>query len=299
MIIVTGGTGFLGSFLAERLIREGRDVTIVDDLSTGDAANIAGLKCSFVRCDINDRNFLDLVDNDTEAVYHFAANAYVPTSIADPRRDFRSNVEGTFNLLEHVRKCGLGTKILYASSAAVYGNPSRNPIFEHDRTLPVSPYGCSKLAGEHYCTVYSKLYGLKTASLRFFSSFGPRLKKQVIYDFMCKLRENGKVLKIAGDGKQVRDFNYVDNHIDAALVVKDFDGSVFNVASGRTVTVLDVAKGVSAAMGLSPRFEFDAERKGDPVTWVPNIDKIKGMGYKPKVGFEEGIKRTVEWLNGH
>jgi UDP-glucose 4-epimerase len=188
-----------------------------------------------------------------------------------------------------------------ASSAAVYGNPSNIPIIETDPTLPISPYGISKLAIERYVSAYSRLYGLKAASLRPFSAYGPRLRKQVVYDFIVKLSTDPSELTILGDGNQVRDFIFVDDIVQAALVVLEKSplcGDVYNVASGQGTSTQEIAEILAKAMGLRPKYHYTGSiRPGEPDKWIACIDKLRMLGFVPQVALEEGLKRTVEWYN--
>jgi UDP-glucose 4-epimerase len=206
--LVTGGAGFVGSFLVEKLVKKNYQVTVVDNLSTGSRDNIKNVssKIRFIRQDLE--KFLNQ-NRDLSAydyIFHLAANPYIPPSVKNPRFDFRQNFLNTFNLLENLRKSTKAPHLLNTSSAAVYGNPETLPIKETDPTVPISPYGASKLSAEHYAAVYSKLYNLKITNMRFFPVFGPRQKKQVIFDLILKIKRNPEVLEIFGDGSQSRDF---------------------------------------------------------------------------------------------
>lgn len=301
-VLVTGGAGFIGSHLCEALVRRGAHVTVVDNLSNGTVQNLQriGDQIDLYELDIRSSAFRDLLlAGDFEAIFHLAANAYVPPSIENPDYDFQTNLVATFQLLETLRSSGLDSTLIVASSAAVYGNPSRIPISETDLTVPISPYGVSKLAVERYVSVYSQIYGLKAASLRLFSAYGPRQRKQIVYDFIKKISNNPSELMILGDGTQVRDLVYVEDIAQAALTVLEnapLEGEVYNVAGGRGYSTTAIAETMSNVMGLSPEFHYTGSiRPGDPEKWIACIDRIRKLGFCPRISLEEGMKRTIEW----
>lgn len=303
-VLVTGGAGFIGSHLCEALVRRGAHVTVVDNLSNGTVQNLQriGDQIDLYELDIRSSAFRDLLlAADFEAIFHLAANAYVPPSIENPDYDFQTNLVATFQLLETLRSSGLDSTLIVASSAAVYGNPSRIPISETDLTVPISPYGVSKLSVERYVSVYSRLYGLKAASLRLFSAYGPRQRKQIVYDFIKKISNNPSELVILGDGTQVRDLVYVEDIAQAALTVLEnapLEGEVYNVAGGHGYSTTEIAETMSNVMGLSPEFHYTGSiRPGDPEKWIACIDRIRKLGFCPRISLEEGMKRTIEWYD--
>jgi UDP-glucose 4-epimerase len=232
-------------------------------------------------------------------ICHVAANASVPISVEQPRMDFEKNLAATINILEAVRAASPGSLIIHTSSASVYGQACEVATREDDRAVPLSPYGVSKLASEHYMFVYAQLYGLRTASLRLFPVYGPRLRKQVVYDLMCKLGENPHELRIQGDGQQERDFNHVANVVEAFLIVAEkarFDGEVYNVASEETITIIQLARLISERVGASPRYVFGEARAGDTYRLKADISRLKGLGYHPRLELAEGLTDTVNWF---
>ena len=302
-VLVTGGAGFLGSHLVEELVRRGDRVSVIDNFSTGFESNLSSVsgRVDLCRLDLRKDDARPMLERlRPEAIFHVAANAYVPTSVEDPRSDFENNALSTFNLLEAVRQAARETPLLHTSSVAVYGEGVRMPIREEDPTNPVSPYGASKLAAERYVAVYAKVFGLKTANLRLFPIYGPRLRKQVIYDLMRKVRDNPRELPIYGDGTQVRDFNYVGNVVEALMLVAGkgaLEGEVYNVAAEHPVTIRRLAEMICDRMGASPRFLFSGDvRPGDAQRWVADTTRLKGLGYSPRVGFAEGLAETVAWF---
>jgi UDP-glucose 4-epimerase len=304
-VLVTGGAGFVGSHLVEALVDRGARVTVVDDLSTGSEANLEAVAGQV------DLEELDLAQNDlrpllaqkrVEAVVHVAGNAYVPPSVEDPRDDFTRNVIGTFNLLEAVREAAPASRLVHTSSAAVYGETAGGVSREEDATLPVAPYGVSKLAAERYVAVYASVFGLWTANLRLFPVYGPRLRKQVVYDLMRKAHDNPDELFIYGDGTQVRDFNHVGNVVDAILLVLAEgrgEGEVYNVAADEPVAIRDLAAMICERLGVSPSFVYSGDvRAGEVQSWCGDHSRIAGLGYRPRIGLSEGLADTVAWFQG-
>ncbi len=301
-VLVTGGAGFIGSHLAEALVENAYHVTIVDNLSTGALENIREIadRVEFYPMDIRRRRFASFVaERNFDIIFHWAANAYVPPSVEDPTFDYEINLRGPFRLLETLRRADQHPILIAASSAAVYGNPRSVPIHEDMPTLPISPYGVSKLATERYIAVFSHLYHLRAASLRLFSVYGPRQHKQIVYDFIRKLSTNPHELEILGDGTQVRDMVYVTDVVQAALVVLDngaLCGETYNVATGQGHTTCDIADAVSRAMNLDPQRRFTGSvRPGDCERWVASIDRIRAAGYAPTVTLAEGAAQTAAW----
>lgn len=303
-VLVTGGGGFVGSHLTEALVECGAHVTIVDDLSNGTLDNIASVshEVEFYQIDIRSAAFKRLLlAGDFDAIFHLAANAYVPPSVESPEYDYEINLMAPFALLETLRQGHLRAALIAASSAAVYGNPCSIPISECDPTLPISPYGVSKLATERYVSVYASIYGLKAASLRLFSVYGPRQRKQIVFDFIQKLMRDGSRLEILGDGTQVRDMVYVKDVVQAALLIWErapLAGEVYNVAMGTGLSTRQIAESVSDAVGFSPRFVYTGNvRPGDCEKWIACVDRIGALGFLPRYSFDEGVRATVEWYH--
>lgn len=299
-VLVTGGAGFIGSHLVEHLVAAGAPVTVVDNLSTGRLEHLQGgvRKVELVVGDLGDILRLKRIKLDEFSfVFHLAANSYIPPSVANPAFDFHANLHNTFALLEALRQIPNAPGLVNVSSAAVYGNPARLPIRETDPTIPIAPYGVSKLAGERYVAVYSQLYGIKAVSVRLFSIFGPRQRKQVVYDLFCKLLANPKRLEILGDGSQARDFTYVLDVVQALVLVATAapsHGEVYNVASGTTHTIAELVKACCRVSSLTPEIVYTGQtRPGDAEKWVVDISLLRQLGFDPRTDLEAALTATL------
>jgi UDP-glucose 4-epimerase len=300
--LVTGGAGFIGSHLTEALVAQGYRVTVVDNLFNSSLENLQAVADQVEICemDMHEAAFAEMLETTRfESIFHMAANAYVPPSIENPAFDFRTNLLATFQLLETIRQAKLSPRLIVASSAAVYGNPDHVPIVETDPTVPISPYGVGKLGMERYVHVYSQIYGIRAASLRFFSVFGPRQHKQIVYDFIKKITNNPDELVILGDGTQMRDMVYVEDVVQAIMTVHDqapLQGEVFNVAVGKGYSTREMAETMTQIMNVTPKFTYTGSvRPGDCDKWIASIDLLKELGYDPRVSLKEGMRRTIEW----
>jgi UDP-glucose 4-epimerase len=302
-VLVTGGAGFVGSHLAEELVRLGARVTVADNLSSGTPSNLTPIldRVTLKKLDLAVADLQPLLEEGQfEFIFHLAGNANIQDAVTRPGRDFERNTVATVNLLESARQLSLQSQIVYASSAYIYGEGRNAPITERDPAIPVSPYGVSKLAAEQYLRLYHSLYGLRTTILRMFSIYGPRLRKQVIYDLMCKIRDNPRELPVHGDGTQERDFNYIRNVIDAMLLLAEkasFTADVYNLGGAETVNIRCVAEMLCEAMGVSPKLVFSGVvRPGETQRWVADISRIRTLGYTPRVTLKEGLAETVRWF---
>jgi UDP-glucose 4-epimerase len=302
-VLVTGGAGFIGSHLVDELVERGARVTVVDDLSKGRLDNIAGVadRIDVHRKDLREEALVSLLTEIApEVVFHLAGFASAPDSVQDVRADFEQNAVATLNLLEGVRAVVPDARVIFASSAAVYGVGSDEAIRETDRTVPLAPYGVSKLAAERYLDVYAKIFGLRTASLRLFPVYGPRLRRHVMWDLMVKLDANPEELMLEGDGTQVRDFLYVANAVEALLLVSEsapLEGEVYNASDGRAVSIREVAEALAAAMGYAPRIvTTGAVRPGSSRSWIADTTKLRGLGFEPAVSGDRGLREYVDWF---
>ena len=304
-VLVTGGAGFIGSHLVDRLVEEEADVIVVDNLKDGDIRNLAESmdKIEFYKIDIRDFESLKKVMVDVEIVFHLAANANVPYSVENPKYDFETNALGTFNVLKICLDSDVD-KVIYASSAAVYGEPIYVPIDENHPLNPISPYGASKLAGERLGFAYYTTYGLKFVSLRIFNTYGERQRRYVMFDFLKKLAENPKRLEVLGTGEQIRDFCYVKDCVEAFILAAQKNvavGEVFNIAGGNPISIRELAYLMVKILGLDGQTKIVFTRKswkGDIMKLYADVSKIKcKLGFKPKVSLEEGILRLKRWFD--
>jgi len=303
-VLVTGGAGFIGSHLVEHLVSAGARVTVIDNFSTGRMDHLQALlpQLELIVGDLSDVLGLERVNiDDYEYVFHLAANPYIPPSVEDPRFDFHANLSNTFNLLEALRHADRKPRLVNISSAAVYGNPARLPIAETDPTVPISPYGVSKLAGERYAEVYSRIYGLRTTSLRLFSVYGPRQRKQVVFDLLLRLRADPTRLVVLGDCSQVRDFVYVLDVVQAAMLaasVAPGQGECYNVASGTTHSIRQLVAAWCDVCGLTPEVVYTGQvRPGDAEKWSVDITSLERLGFKPMTNLTAGLVAIRDWYD--
>jgi UDP-glucose 4-epimerase len=303
-VLVTGGAGFIGSHLVEHLVTTGARVAVLDNLSTGRLDHLQAVlpEIELIVGDLGDLLRLNQVNLDRyEYVFHLAANPYIPPSVENPSFDFRVNLHNTLLLLEALRHTAGGPRLVNVSSAAVYGDPVHLPIRETDPTVPISPYGVSKLAGERYVAVYSQLYGLRATSLRLFSVYGPRQRKQVVYDLLCKLRANPTHLEILGDGSQERDFVYVLDVVQAMVIAATAApgrGEVYNVASGTAHRISDLVTNWCAVCKVEPKLAYTGHvRPGDAEKWAVDLSQLKQLGFQPQTLLETGLTAIRDWYD--
>jgi len=303
--LVTGGAGFIGSHLSEKLLNDGHEVKIIDDFSTGREENIAHFvnRISLFRGSVTDRNLLRKAIDGVDGVFHQAAIPSVPRSIENPVRTHVSIVDSTLAILEELRV--RGGRMVMASSSSIYGNSPVLPKSEEMRPAPLSPYAVAKLAAEHYAAVYSNLYGIRTVALRYFNVFGPRQDPRseyaaVIPRFITAAL-NGKNPVIYGDGLQTRDFTFVENVVNANILAmkSKVSGEVINIALGSRVSLLDVVEKLSGIVGRKIDIEFCPARQGDVRDSFASVEKAKQLlGYQAVIDFKEGLSRTYENFRG-
>lgn len=303
VMLVTGGAGFIGSHISERLLELGHEVRILDNFSTGRRENLSSFEDAIevVEGDIRDASCVERAVKGVEVVFHEAALASVPRSVADPVTSNEVNVTGTLNLLVASRDAGV-RRFVYASSSSVYGNSPEQPKRESMVPSPESPYAVSKLAAENYCRVFSSLYGFECVSLRYFNVFGPRQDPGSQYSavvplFVTALFE-GRPPVIYGDGEQSRDFTYVANVVDANLLAMSAEGAAgeaFNIACGGTCTVNELFSRLQADAGTSLTAEYVDPRPGDVKHSFADISKAERLlGLAPVVSVEDGLTLTVD-----
>lgn len=305
-VLVTGGAGFIGSHLVDRLTLEGYSIRILDNFSSGRMENIqhhrSNPNVEILRNDLKELQAVCEAIRNVDTVFHFAANPEVRVSTTNPEIHFNENVVVTFNILEAMRKNDV-KELVFASSSTVYGEPEKLPVSEDAPIKPVSVYGASKAACENLIHAYSRLYGIKAIILRYANVVGPRLRHGVVYDFIRKLFENIGVLEILGDGTQVRSFIYVDDAIEATLMAWKKTTNyfeVYNVGSEDWISVNEVAEEVVRTLGLKDvRYVYKPSLHG--VGWLGDVKKIaldikklKNLGWKPYMKSVEAIRETVK-----
>jgi UDP-glucose 4-epimerase len=306
--LVTGGAGFIGSHLTERLLENGATVRVLDNFSSGFLENLPFAhrfegRLEIVRGDLRDLATVEAAARGVTVIFHQAAMRSVPRSVADPLGANDNNVTGTLHVLEAARRAGV-PRVVYASSSSVYGDAPDLPKREDQRPAPISPYAVSKAAGEHYARVWSRLYGVDTVGLRYFNVFGPRQDPQSEYAaviprfILWGLRD--EPLEVHGDGRQSRDFTYVDNVVEANLLAaraSDAAGEVFNVGCGERITLLEIIEKLERLLGHPVGRRHTPVRAGDVPHTLADISKGKRLlGYVPLVGFDDGFGKTLAYF---
>jgi len=309
---VTGGAGFIGSNLAERLASRGYPVVILDNFSTGREQNLSGWTGRFsdrvevVRTDINETDTLRRLFQGVRFVFHQAAIPSVPRSIADPALTHASNITGTLSVLIAARDAGV-SRVVVASSSSVYGDDQKLPKQEDRVGNPLSPYALSKAVCEQYCRLFQQLYGLETVCLRYFNVFGPRQDPRseyaaVIPRFCTRLLAGRKPM-IYGDGEQTRDFTFVDNVVDANWHVANHPraaGGVFNIGCGTRTSLNQLVTWLNSILGTALQPSYEAARAGDVRHSVADVSKARDLlGYTPAVSLQNGLERVVAWFRAN
>jgi UDP-glucose 4-epimerase len=302
--LVTGGAGFIGSHLVEALVERGRRVRVLDNFSTGDRANLDAVagRVELVEGDITDAETVRQATRGVEVVFHQAALASVPRSVANPIATHRACVDGTLNVLLAARDAGV-RRVVYAASSSAYGNSARLPKSEGDPTAPLSPYAVSKLAGEQYCAAFSEVYRLETVRLRYFNVFGPRQSPDSAYAAVIPLfiqaMTGGKRPVIHGDGTQSRDFTFVADVVQANLLAAEapgVSGRVYNVACGRRTSLLELVGHLNAMLGTNIVPTHTAPRAGDVQHSEADIQRARDeLGYRPTTDVPAGLRLCLEW----
>ena len=307
--LVTGGAGFIGSNLVETLIREGASVRVLDDFSTGRRENLDGFVDDIDLVEGSITNPATCVSgcDGIDFVLHQAALPSVPRSVANPAATHEACATGTLNMLVAARDAGV-KRFVYAGSSSAYGDTPTLPKIESMPALPRSPYAVAKLAGEHYCKAFSLIYGFETVALRYFNIFGPRQDPASQYSAVIPLfiteALKGEAPTIDGDGEQTRDFTYVENAVRANLLACTADaaavsGEVFNVGCGERISVNRLWEAIQEATGARLEALHGPEREGDVRDSLASLAEIqRHLGYEVTVSLAEGIRRTVEWLEG-
>jgi UDP-glucose 4-epimerase len=302
--LVTGGGGFIGSHLVDRLLELGHAVRVLDNFSTGHRANLRRTLAhiELIEGDLRDPDTVRRAMQSAEIVLHQGALPSVPRSVNDPRTSNAVNVEGTLNVLLAARDAGV-RRVVVASSSSVYGDTPTLPKVETMPPTPRSPYAISKLAAEQYTCAFAPLYGLETVALRYFNVFGPRQDPTSQYAgviaLFCTAALHGRPYTLQGDGLQSRDFTYVDNAVQAnilAATAPDVAGQVFNIACGQRITLLDMVAILNQLIGRDLPIEYGPPRAGDVRHSLADIGRAQQLlGYAPAVDVAEGLARTLAW----
>jgi nucleoside-diphosphate-sugar epimerase len=302
--LVTGGAGFIGSNICTKLISQGYFVRVIDNLLTGKKSNLAAIsdKIEFIEADMGNPDAARAAMKGIDVVLHQGALPSVPRSVDDPAATHRHCVDATFTLLLAARDAKV-KRFVYAASSSAYGDTPTLPKVETMSVNPLSPYAAAKLIGEYYCSVFYKVFGLETISLRYFNVFGPHQDPTSQYAaaipaFVTSILKD-KPPKIYGDGEQSRDFTYVDNVVEANLLaarVKQTNGEVINIACGEAITVNAIIDMINKIVGKNIKPTYVPPNKGDVKHSLANISQAKKLiGFKPVVSFKEGLKKAIEW----
>ena len=312
-VLVTGGAGFIGSHISERLLEEGHEVTVLDDLdpyydvgikrrNLDICRDVGGDDFTFVEGSVVDRGTVADVVADVDVVYHEAAQAGVRASVEDPLKPNTVNVEGLLNVLLESVEAGVD-RVVQASSSSVYGKVEYLPYDEDHPNEPRSPYGVSKLAAEHYARVFTEIHGLPTVNLRYFTVYGPRMRPNMAITNFTSRCLNGEPPVIYGDGEQSRDFTYIDDIVDANVALLDddtADGETMNVGSTGTITINELAEEIVALTGADVDVVYDEAKEADARHTHAAIDKAHELiGYEPTVSIREGVERFVDWYRAN
>jgi nucleoside-diphosphate-sugar epimerase len=304
--LVTGGAGFIGSHLAEELLRRGQTVRVVDSLITGKRRNLDAIPgAEFLEGDLAERDVAERAVRGIDYVLHQAAIPSVPRSVQDPVTSNRSNIDASLTLLVAARDAGV-KRLVYAGSSSAYGNTPTLPKREDMPASPLSPYALQKLVAEQYCQLFTALYGFETVTIRYFNVFGPRQDPGSPYSGVISLFATalikGQAPTIYGDGEQTRDFTYVANVVDGVLRAADAPnaaGEVINVATGGRISLNELLRTMNRIVGTSLQPIYKEPRAGDVRDSQADITKAQRLlGYTPHVGLEEGLKHTLAWCRG-
>jgi len=302
--LVTGGAGFIGSHIATALVGRGDRVRVLDNLSTGSRQNLAHLadRVELIEGDLLDREAVERAVAGIDVVYHQAALASVPRSVAKPLDTNAACVTGTLNVLDAARQADV-RRVIYAGSSSVYGNQPVKSKRESDLPCPLSPYAAAKLAGEYYCQAFTETYGMETVVIRYFNVFGPRQDPASEYSAVIPLFVTAMLAghrpTVFGDGSQSRDFTFIDNVVQGNLAAADSPdavGRVLNVACGRKFSLLELIASINQVLGTNLEPIFAPPRAGDVRESLADISAArKVLGYSPVIDFEEGLRRSIEY----
>lgn len=303
-VLVTGGAGFIGSHLVDYLVRQGASVAVLDDLSIGSKNNL-NPRAAFYHGSTIDVDAVRKSLRGVGLIYHLAADAATRESSMGwdtPARTLENNIIGTLNVYKSIAELGLDARVIYASSAAVYGEPLFTPVTEDHLTNPISPYGISKLAGEKLALAYFKEFGVDSVVVRMFNTYGPRQPRYVIFDLMKKLQMDKTRLQVLGTPNIVRDYCYVSEMVDALVLAAErgVRGQVYNVSGGNSIPLNDLVGLILAQFGLANKVDVQytgRSWKGDIMRMEADISRIAELGFRPKISMTEGLSKMVqsEW----
>ncbi len=306
--LVTGGAGFIGSNICHKLLAQGCFVRIIDNLLTGKKENLADIieKIDFIQADMGDYELARAAMDDVDVVLHQGALPSVPRSVDDPAATHQHCLNATFTLLLAARDAGI-KRFVYASSSSAYGDTPTLPKIETIQPEPLSPYAAAKLAGEYYCTVFSRVYGLETISLRYFNVFGPHQDPTSQYAAAIPAFVTAMLKEVPptiyGDGEQSRDFSYIDNVVEANLLAaraKKTSGEVINIACGQAITVNETIDIINELLGKNIKPIYTAPRPGDVKHSLADITLAKKtIGYESIVPFKQGLQRSIDWYGNN
>jgi UDP-glucose 4-epimerase len=301
-ILVTGGAGFLGSHLVDGLLAAGAKVRVLDNLHGGTLENLSHVhaEIEWLEGDVRDAVIVRRAAAGCAVIFHLAANASVPDSVSDPVYDFETNVTGTFHVLRAALEAGC-RRIVFTSSAAVYGPPLRTPVDEAHPLEPISPYGGTKLAAERLLAAHARTFGIEVASARVFNTYGPRQRRYVASDLLVKLRRDPKHLEVLGDGSQRRDYCYVSDTVEALMLLARVPAPepiAVNIAGGGTISIRDLVARILALLDLSGTEVIYGlpSWKGDIDVLWGDIARIRGIGFEPRVTLDDGLGRLIRWF---
>jgi len=309
-VLVTGGAGFIGSHLADRLLTEDNDVFVLDNFDPyydpvlkqkNIEHNMEKESYTLIEGDIRDYESLKsiIANNNIEYIFHNTAQAGVRISLKDPFKTHEVNATGTLNILEAARDSHV-TKIINASSSSVYGKVSHLPFEENHPHQPISPYGASKLLAEHYCRIYYEIYGLKSVSLRYFTVFGPRMRPDLAINIFTHKALKNEPIEIFGDGEKTRDFTYIDNVVEANIGGMKKGIGEYNIGSGVCCSINDLARKIIYITGSSSEIIHSENVKGDAEHTMAHIGKAKKeIGYIPAITFEDGLRYYIDWVKSN
>lgn len=300
-VAITGGTGFIGSHLLKRILKYHPKQVLL--ISRGSTTRRIDEHKAHIKIKIYHtiHEYIKVITQfNPDYLFVLGGNADPRLSLDDPETDLEHNLLYNFHLLETLKRRKPKVKIIYISSVAVYGEGKKSPLKESDRTIPKSPYGINKLAMEGYIRFYAESFGIKGFSIRLFSTYGPYLYKQVVYDFIKSLLSDPMQLTIRGDGSEIRDLSYIDDQINGIIILGQkaaYTGEVYNLGSGKGISITELALKIAKILGIKPKLLYDKKMKekhfGD--TWIADVSKVKRFNHMPKTGIDNGLKKTIDW----